>query len=384
MFTAHNIERIGFMVMKTEDLLHSPLRVIALQDKDLASLALSASGGAFPVLARPIVQCGGIVFGAEMLPGGAVRHVGVRSMDELERLQGSKYVQSDYGKTFFECAEALKTGKTVLWTGTGCQIFALRSYLIRQGLSEGDMSRLYTADVICHGVIGQSLFRQYISWLEKKNNAVPGSLHYEFRSKRRGWGLYYRYTYKSIRSGRMKEKFGAGDEDPYYAAFLSGKLYRSSCYKCRFARRERASDFTLGDYWGIQEEHPGFDCAAGASVLMINTPKGKTYFETSCESACKVQESTFEKASRHNFNLIRSTQRNEANAEFAKKVEDASKRGDVDFLFRGLLAVRSTPGALLLRVKRRAGWLLPMRAISRARLLLRRLLRPGQIPPSRS
>lgn len=384
MFTEHNIERTGFMVMKTEDLLHTPLRVVALQDKDLASLALSASGGAFPVLARPIVRCGGLVFGAEMLPGGVVRHVSIQSMDGLERLQGSKYVQSDYGQTLSECAEALRAEKMVLWTGTGCQIFALRSYLINQGLSEKDLSRLYTADVICHGVTSQMLFRQYISWLERKNCAVPGSLRYEFRSKRRGWGLYYRYYYICKRTGKRKDKFGAGDEDPYYAAFLSGKMYRSLCYKCKFARRERVSDFTIGDYWGIQEEHPEFDCAAGASVLLINTQKGQSYFEKNCTSECRVQESTFEKACRHNFNLIRPSQRNEADAEFAKKVGDASKRGDIDSLFCNLLSVRRTPRTLLLRVVRRIGWLLPRQAVARARLLLRRRDRSSHISSSRN
>lgn len=78
------------MAANLDEFLKSPLRVVALKDGDAESLFRSASGGAFPVLARPILRDGGVVFGAEMLPGGKVKHVGVTSVDELHRLQGSK------------------------------------------------------------------------------------------------------------------------------------------------------------------------------------------------------------------------------------------------------------------------------------------------------
>lgn len=324
------------MAANLDDFLRPPLRVVALKDGDAESLFRSASGGAFPVLARPILRDGGVVFGAEMLPEGEVRHVGITSIDELPKLQGSKYVQSNTAGTFGECADALLAGKPVLYSGTPCQVFVLRSYLAGKGLGEEETRRLLTVDLVCHGVTSQRLFSLYIEWLEGKVGAVPGSLHYEFRSKKRGWGLYYYYYYISKRDGKTHERFGQCEEDPYYMAFLGGQLYRESCYKCRFARRERAGDFTIGDFWGIQSEHPSFDCRDGASLVLVNSEKAQSYFKR-CESECSIEESAFEHACKNNSNLVRPTIRTNEGTALSDRINDAVRRGDSDLIFSKLL-----------------------------------------------
>lgn len=48
----------------------NPKRVLALKDRDGEALRRAASGGAFSVLARPILQDGGVVFGAHLSKGG--------------------------------------------------------------------------------------------------------------------------------------------------------------------------------------------------------------------------------------------------------------------------------------------------------------------------
>ena len=322
-----------------DEFLKAPLRVVALTDNNAESLLRSASGGAFPVLARPILEDGGVIFGAEMLSGGKVRHVGITDVDELPRLQGSKYVQSDIAGTFGECADALLAGKSVLYSGTPCQIFALRSYLESHGLGDSP-DGLYTTDLICHGVTSPALFRLYIEWLEKKVGALPGSLLYEFRSKRRGWGLYYYYYYYvSKRTGKEKSEFGLCDDDPYYAAFLSGKFYRSSCYSCRFACGRRVGDFTIGDYWGIEQAHPDFERKNGASVVLVNTPKGMEFFSKRCENACFLEESRLELARSENHNLNAPSVRSKEDVELAKRIEAAVRSGDANLVFDQILRV---------------------------------------------
>lgn len=325
------------MAVNLDQFLRPPLRVVALKDDDADSLFRSASGGAFPVLARPILKNNGVVFGAEMLPKGEVRHVGITSVEELPRLQGSKYVQSDTAGTFGECADALLAGKPVLYSGIPCQVFALRSNLVGRGFGEEETRKLLTVDLVCHGVTSQRLFSLYIEWLEGKVGAVPGSLHYEFRSKKRGWGLYYYYYYyASKKDGRTHDRFGQCEEDPYYMAFLEGQLYRRSCYKCRFARKERVGDFTIGDFWGIQREHPSFDCGDGASLVLVNSEKALAHFER-CESGCTVEESTFEHASRENSNLLHPTIQKEESSELVDRVDEALRRGDGELIFGKLL-----------------------------------------------
>ena len=330
---------MAIVAANLNEFLRPPLRVIALKDSDVKSLFRSASGGAFPVLARPILEDGGVVFGAEMLSGGVVRHVGITSVAELPRLQGSKYVQSDTAGTFGECANALLAGKPVLYSGTPCQIFALRSYLLSHGLGDSP-DCLYTVDLICHGVTSPALFKLYIEWLEKKAGAVPGSLLYEFRSKRRGWGLYYYYYhYISKRTGREEGKLGLCDEDPYYTAFLSGKFYRGSCYSCRFACGRRVGDFTIGDYWGIEQAHPDFECKKGASVVLANTPKGMDFFSKRCENTCVLEESRLDLACCENHNLNMPSSRSEEDAELARRIEAAVRSGDANLVFGRILRV---------------------------------------------
>ena len=63
--------------------------------------------------------------------------------------------------------------------------------------------------------------------------------------------------------------FWMGKKDFY------GISYRDSCYKCRFARPERVSDITIGDFWGIK--NPGtlpFGTEDGLSVALPVTEKG--------------------------------------------------------------------------------------------------------------
>lgn len=125
--------------------------------------------------------------------------------------------------------------------------------------------------------------------------------------------------------------------DPYYAAFLEGKLYRKACYSCPFACRERVGDFTIGDYWGIERIHPTFDCKMGASLLLINTEKGLTYFAEQCEPYCVHVESNIELACRENHNLTAPTRRTDEDAEFAARVSRALEDDNADLLFSSLL-----------------------------------------------
>lgn len=348
-----------------KDVKKAPLRVIALRDRDNASLERSSSGGAFPLLARPILEECGVVFGSELLSGGVVRHTAIESINDLPRLQGSKYVQSDVAGTFSLCSESLRSGRMVLYSGTPCQIYALRTYLTSKGIDEKAFDNLYTIDLVCHGVTNPALFRLYISWLENRVDAVPGSLRYEFRSKRRGWGLYYYYYYEAKRDGRTHSRFGPCDEDPYYAAFLDGRLYRASCYSCRFARPERVGDFTIGDYWGIESAHPEFDNKDGVSLLLINSKRGLKFFSDRCEEGCDSVESTIDLAIRENHNLKAPTCRGEGDAEFSKAVSDAVHKGDADLLFGTIL---KRPFSL----KRAVRKAIPENVVSDVKKLLRR------------
>jgi len=65
------------------------------------------------------------VFGAAFDEDFIVHHIKIDKMEELWKLQGSKYLQSCIGDTFKETEQFLKQGRTVLFSGTCCQIEGL-------------------------------------------------------------------------------------------------------------------------------------------------------------------------------------------------------------------------------------------------------------------
>jgi coenzyme F420-reducing hydrogenase beta subunit len=63
-------------------------------------------------------------------------------------------------------------------------------------------------------------------------------------------------------------------------AFWNALSFRESCYTCQYARPERISDITIGDFWGLDIENKnGFEIDKGISCLLINTERGQKLFE---------------------------------------------------------------------------------------------------------
>lgn len=310
-----------------------PLRAIALRDLEDASITSSASGGAFAVLARAMLERGGAVFGAAMLEDNRVEHVCARSRKELTALQGSKYVRSDVADTYAECAELLSAGADVLYSGTPCQIAGLRSFL--KGRGGSFPGSLISVDLICHGTPRQELFIAYLDWLAEKKSADDKIYGYKFRSKLMGWGLYYYYYY--YRSGRRYEELGQAGDDPYYSAFVKGTIYRKCCYSCPFARIERVGDFTIGDFWGLEECHPGFYDERGVSAVFINTPEADAFFCENCSDLCEWIESTVENVVAQNRNLTGPTKRSKKQTVLAEEVDKAVAEGNYERAFGELL-----------------------------------------------
>lgn len=274
-----------------------PADVYAVRDKDDEELFQSASGGAFAVIAHDAIeQDHGIVFGAAYIDDELhVGHVSVHNVADLCKLQSSKYVQSNTFETFAEVKRYLDDVRKVVYCGTPCQIAGLKSFLHK------DYDNLLTIDIICHGVPSPLLFEKYLEWLSIKKSKV---ISYDFRDKSKGWGLKYKVKTKT------RIEVLSGVLDPYYYHFLEGNTYRECCYNCRYCRKERVGDITIGDYWGIEKEHPNFFSTKGVSCVLVNTPKGMEAFELVKEKHYCI-ESSFDQVALHNGNLLHSTKRNE-------------------------------------------------------------------------
>ena len=67
----------------------------AVRDKNTEELKVSASGGAFAAAARVILQRGGVIVGAAYHDDMTVGHFVVDRLEDLHKVQSSKYVQSN-------------------------------------------------------------------------------------------------------------------------------------------------------------------------------------------------------------------------------------------------------------------------------------------------
>ena len=90
----------------------------------------SSSGGIFGTIADYILSIKGYVVEASFdTENKLVNHIIINSKDDLKKLQGSKYLQSDTKKVYSEIKKLLSSGEIVLLSGTPCENAGLLSYL---------------------------------------------------------------------------------------------------------------------------------------------------------------------------------------------------------------------------------------------------------------
>ena len=264
-----------------------PVAVYAAYSTDEELRMKSSSGAVFTELSRIILERSGLVYGAALSPNCLwAEFIRADSMEKLDRLRGSKYLQARMGNIFGQVRQDLERGSCVLFTGTGCQINGLKNFLGR------DYEGLYCADVICHGVPSPGIWREYVNYLESRHKARLKAVN--FRCKDKIWNdrKMIRVDSSSYRTFELK------DNDPFMKLFLSDYILRPACYNC-MAKKEKQSDITIGDFWGIEKAAPDMYNETGTSVVIIRTRKGNQLFESVRNNLC-CREVTYSAAAESN------------------------------------------------------------------------------------
>ena len=259
----HSCERVCPVINPTKEESIVPQTYASWASKQVRNK--SASGGVFYALASHVIKEGGYVSGA-VFDGYAVRHILTDKIDDLEGIQGTKYFQSNTTGIYRHIKSLLKDGKTVLFGGTSCQVAGLLNVV------GGKRVNLITVDLICYGVpstltigveerIRGKKLKQIISNRDKNHEG--------------GWRNCY---YMTCEWDDGTQTVSSPQESFMLAAFNSGKVMRSSCYKCMFKNVKRQADITLGDYHNVK----GFDeeKTDGISLVMTHTPKGNAFFKS--------------------------------------------------------------------------------------------------------
>lgn len=323
-----------------------PLVVYAARALDMALRGESSSGAVFSILARGIIAQGGVVYGAAF-EGNEWRvvHKSAESEEELSALRGSKYVQSDLGKTFNSVAANLKSGRKVLFTGTPCQVAGMRNYLRLKELYPSD--NLLLVDVVCHAAPSPSAWKAYLG----KRCHAPRVESISFRCKNRSWKKY------SVHIGfdDGTEYLRDYQDDTFMRGFLAELFNRPSCHNCPFRELRSGSDMTLGDFWGIETIMPDMDDDRGTSLVLVNNDRNLSSFATGWDEDLEKRIADYDLACQKNPAIIRQKAPHQNRHAFFAKVGDRDFDQLVNRLLRIRVPMRTRVRSFLRRCLRKVG-----------------------------
>ncbi len=251
-----------------------PLSCYAAHNKNDEEHKTSTSGGIAALLSRKVLSSGGIVYGCSSKTENGINHIRCESEQDLSLLKGSKYVQSNINGSLALAKRDLENGKTVLFFGSPCQIAGLKKYLNR------DYENLIAVDLLCHGVPSQKMLFEHIGDSAKSSALI---------SFRESAGYFLNV---SVDGENVFRKPSA--EDSYYSCFFGNLTLRDSCHDCSFAKVERCSDITIGDFWGLGKDSTLHN-KNGVSVVLPISDKGLALFE-SIKPELKFEERTISEA----------------------------------------------------------------------------------------
>lgn len=225
----------------------------------------SASGGCATGFAEEILKQGGYVAGVVYSEDfKSSEYLVTNDTGDIHRMKGSKYVEVRKGTIYQDVKTLVEQGKTVLFFGIPCSVYALYSVLGYRP------DNLITCELVCHGPINESIHREYIEYLEKqyKSNIVSFSVRY----KKQKWEP--KYLRADFVNGQYYEEELLKTE--YGKAF--GIYAKEGCYSCRFKAFNSKGDVMLGDFWGASEKDEYWN-EKGVSLVIAETEKGENFIK---------------------------------------------------------------------------------------------------------
>lgn len=265
--------------------LREPKHVYAAWAVDTLERKSSTSGGAATVFSKAVIKNNGVVFGAALDKEMTVRHIEVSSIEELKRLKGSKYVQSEITDIYKKVKVKLQDNRQVVFIGTPCQVSGLKHFL-----KKDKFPNLITVDLVCHGIPSNQLLRDYI-----KEKGIDIFDFISFRDKD-GFNLKLKLNNKEVLNEPM-------EKCEYYRGFMKALFYRENCYSCPYANSKRCGDITIGDFWGLgKEEKFEKSMEDGVSLILVNTEKGEIFFNE-CSKEFYYEERSLREAVKGNSQL---------------------------------------------------------------------------------
>lgn len=233
-------------------------KVYAGWSKNLEIRYESSSGGLFYEIANYVLKNNGVIYGVAWDSDHSVKHIRITNNEDLYKIMGSKYLQSNVGMCYKKVIQDLSDNKFVLFSGTPCQVAALQKY-------QEKYSNLILVEVICHGVPSKLLFEKYLK--SKFNNFEIKRI--EFRNKKYSWRDFnIKISFKNKKNYIKHHLI-----DDFFFGFLQNYFLNAACYECNFATLPRCADISLGDFWTPDGKYD--NKKLGVSLILTNTEKGE-------------------------------------------------------------------------------------------------------------
>lgn len=242
-----------------EQAAYSPEAVYAAWQINVQKQKGSSSGAVAAALYETAIKQGYEVTGVFLNAPFQAHMVLVDSIEKAQVFRGSKYIQPDTNSVYRDCLDVLWRGKKVLFIGLPCHCAAMRS------AAGNNSDNLLTVELVCHGAPSQKMFADYLRWIEHRKGRSAQSV--SFRSN---YGE--ELTLSDDRGTFWHRRW---QEDDFLYCFQKGLLQNAACLQCRYAKPERSSDLTIGDFWGIGKDLPFSAPSCKVSLVAVFSQKGE-------------------------------------------------------------------------------------------------------------
>lgn len=244
---------------------NKPLKVFAAWSTSDNDRYSSASGGIATALYKAMVTKKAFFSGVKFDSQFYAYQDLYNNLDELSDLKNSKYVYSDMRNIYNKIRKVLVNGSVVLFIGTPCQCAGVKNFI-----PESMQTNLFLVDLICHGMCPSEYLVEHIKSIENEKNTKAE--HISFRDPDT-----YTYTYTfTLRNSKNKKFYQKKvlEDDVYQIGYHKKVIYNENCYNCIYARAERCTDMTIGDFSGLGNIEPVKYDIRNVSCVLVNTTKG--------------------------------------------------------------------------------------------------------------
>lgn len=238
----------------------------AAWNTDAEQRRTSASGGiAYAIYTKAILQKYACI-GASLNQDNTVTHKVALNIESILPFKNSKYVFSNAYDVFSKVKVLLKAKRNVVFIGLPCQVAAFKKLF-------PNSNELLLVDIVCHGSVPESYLKQHVTYIENKIKEKNEKLYFRDPASRTSTYHFSLYNKK----GECFYSKRTSDGDLYNYAFHKMVAYRENCYHCRFARPERLSDITLGDFHGDGNMEAWNNSKDNVSLVITHTERGEKW-----------------------------------------------------------------------------------------------------------